>query len=62
MAQWELRRALHYGSEHLRYVDGLAMARSLAIGDIVANGNVGEIRLIDRKKRILYYDIYPEME
>lgn len=62
MAQWELRRALRYGSEHIRFTDGLQIAKSLAIGDIAANGNVGEIRLIDRDKRVLYYDIHPEDE
>lgn len=61
MAQWEVRRALRWGSEHIRFVEGLQLARSYAIGDIVANGDVGRIETIDRKKRVLYYDIYPEM-
>lgn len=61
MPKWELRRALRYGSEHIKYVDGLAIAKSYAIGDIVANGDQGRIELIDRSKHILYYDIYPEL-
>lgn len=58
---WEIRRALRYGSERIKIVRGLEFAKSYANGDIVVNGNVGRIKLIDRDKRILYYDIYPEM-
>lgn len=61
MAKWEVRRALRYGSEHIRFVEGIHLAKSYAIGDIVANGDVGRIETIDRKNRVLYYDIHPEM-
>ena len=61
MAKWELRRGLRYGSEHIRYEEGLQAARDFAAGDIVCNGNVGRIVLEDRAKRILYYDIHEEM-
>lgn len=58
---WEIRRALRYGSERIKVVCGLEAAKAHADDDIVANGNVGRIEFIDRDKRILYYDIYPEM-
>lgn len=29
--------------------------------DIEANGGEGRITFVDRDKRVLYYDIYPEM-
>jgi hypothetical protein len=62
MARWELRRALRYGSKHIRYTDSESMAESYAVSDIVANGDVGRIEHIDRYNRILYYDIHPELE
>lgn len=62
MAKWELRRSLRYGSRHIKFVNGLEAAKSFAAVDIVSNGDVGRIELIDRDKRILYYDIHPEME
>jgi len=58
---WEIRRALRYGSERIKIVRGLDAAKAHANSDIVANGNEGRIELIDRDKRILYYDIHPEM-
>lgn len=61
MEHWEIRRALRYGSERIKIVRGLDAAKAHAAADIAANGNEGRIELIDRDKRILYYDIYPEM-
>jgi hypothetical protein len=58
---WEIRRALRYGSERVKIVRGLDAAKTFAQDDIAANGDEGRIKLIDRDKRILYYDIYPEM-
>lgn len=58
---WEIRRGLRYGSERVSMVKGLDQAKAYANRDIAANGNEGQIKLIDRDKRILYYDIYPEL-
>lgn len=58
---WEIRRALRYGSERVKIVQGLELAKAHANHDIAAHGSEGRIELIDRDKRILYYDIYPEM-
>lgn len=61
MAKWEIRRALRYGFESLGYVEDLNAAKVQATSDIVANGNQGRIEMIDRDKRILYYDVHEEM-
>ena len=58
---WEIRRGLRYGSERIKVVRGLDAAKSHARADIAANGDKGRIELIDRDKRILYYDIHPEL-
>ncbi|SEE51410.1 hypothetical protein [Bradyrhizobium lablabi] len=58
---WEIRRTRRYGSERVRVVQGLGLAKAYAEADIVANGNEGRIQFIDRDKRILYYDVHPEM-
>lgn len=60
MGKWELRRALRYGSESLGHVDDLKAAKIQAVSEIVANGNVGRIQLIDRDKRILYFDVHED--
>lgn len=61
MAKWEIRRALRWGSEHIRFVGSENMARAYAAGDIVANGDKGRIEYVDQEKRILYYDIHEEL-
>lgn len=58
---WEIRRALRYGSRRIKIVRGLDAAEAYANDDIVANGNEGHVEFVDHVKRILYYDIYPEM-
>lgn len=60
LPKWELRRALRHGSEHIRFEDGLKAAKEFAIKDVFANGNVGELTLVDHQKRILYYTTHKD--
>jgi hypothetical protein len=61
MATWEVRRGARWGSHHLCFQPSLQEAKDFATLDIRQNGSVGVITLIDRDKRVLYYDVHPEM-
>ncbi len=58
---WERRRALRYGSEHVGWHETETVARNHANADIKAHGDEGRIEWVDTKKRILYYNVYPEL-
>ena len=58
---WEMRRALRYGSELVGFSSTLEKAKKAARDDIKKNGDVGRIEMIDRDKRVVYYDVHEEM-
>lgn len=61
MAEWEMRRALRYGSEYVGTAPSLKDAKEHAAAEIEGHGNVGRIGLIDHAKHILYYDVHEEL-
>jgi hypothetical protein len=58
---WERRRALRWGSEHMSWHETEIVATNHAWTDIEAHGDEGRITLVDREKRIVYYDVHPKM-
>jgi len=61
MAKWEARGRLRYGSEHKGFWPSKKDAEEFAWLEIRKHGNEGRIDYIDRAKRIIYYDVYPEL-
>jgi hypothetical protein len=52
---------MRWGSRHAGYVEGEEAARAFAISEIEKHGSFGRIECVDVEKRVLYYDVFPEM-
>jgi hypothetical protein len=58
--EWQLRRALRWGSEYLGAFADLETVKALAEEDIRIHGDVGKITFIDYGDAVLYYTVHEE--